>query len=1250
MIFHRNAVPTAARRISKPLVTFKADDARYTGFPNFIFGLHDTGGEAQMLEANRPGWVVVSVQVNPPDSNGDFSALAQDGFGVIVRLNNGYGSAGTIPNSTRFDEFALQCARFVADSTGARVWIIGNEPNTALERPGNDGTVNSGELITPEAYARCFNKCRKAIRALAGHEKDWVIPAAVAPFNTQTNYPNNASGDWVRYFADVLFQIIVQGGGLDGLALHTRTHGTDSGLVKSDAKAGGNFPSRHWHFRAYRDFLSAVLPALRSLPVFITEAQPIEPSWTNQDHDWIQTACAEINSWNTNPTNQSIQALCFFRWQSKPGDSRGDAIEDKPEVVQDLALALQNDYRVRWPGIKPKPDYLAQWIAMPGVPDNTMTTDEVIAGRVVVRNMGAKAWLSRGSHAVQLGYRWFNLQGVEIPVHPDAEHFNFAQNVLPSQTAIVDEIQLRAPQWQGKYTVKFDLVQEGGAWFGALGSPTSELTITVNAPKYAVEWEQVVTVNNSAMATNANLIGTVKVKNIGSGTWLKGGENPVRLGYRWYDASGVEVVVAPYAGNFEMDADTPPGKTATFEGIALRSPSSDGTFTLRWDLMHEGITWFSAKGAETREQLVAVATPLPDFAVKWASVFQIPGTLEPNQTVSGPITVQNTGALAWNATGENPVRLCFQWDDPLGNPIPGDQFAGGYSLADDVPPGGTATFENVLVRAPIPRGKYTLAFDLVKEGVSWFSASGSRPYDLAIEVRTQAPDHMAQWIETVAIPENTLTVGESIRGQVTVKNAGALAWSSEGENPVQLGYRWYTPTGQQVQVAADQFQLAQDVPPRDLAIFERILVHAPEIPGEYTLKWDLMSEGLGWFGDNGSPTADIVVTVKPPPLDWGAEFIAHNTPPSLVLGQTMTVDLQLKNIGKNTWKADGANLVHAGYKWINAFGQPQPDVEDHRTALPREIPPGERVGFAALLTAPLTPGTYRLQWDLVAEGVFWFTEGGNPPLVVPANVTVAPTATNLWRAEASHNASSAILALDGDLATFWSSQSNQIPGMWFRVNLATPRMIDGIAFRSPGRGYPFGYSLRISPDGESWRTVWGVAQGNASDIVASFAPFEALYAQVDLLAPFNDEWLIGEVQVHLTPPWNATASVNSDAALKAIDNDPDTAWTTEHDLQVPNMWFQLDLGRIENVSGLRVVPLKDEIPLGYLVSVWNHQVGAWQKVSERQNNAEAISISFAHVQTQFINLQLVQAADRPWAICEISVTKAMTDWVGPTSG
>lgn len=1243
--------PTPPRPAApKPPAPFKVDDSRYAGLPNYIAGLVDPGGESYMLAAGKPGWVMLNAVVNPPDSSGDYSSYIDKGIGVIVTLHNGTGRHGTIPNPTDFEFFAQHCANFVRRSRGARVWMIGNTPNAARSRPGNDGASNSGELITPELYATCFNKVRRAIRGVTGHENDWIVPAAILPFNTQTTYPGNPSGDWVRYFADMLFQVTVQGGGLDGIALNAFTHGYDATFVTSDAKASGNFSNRHWHFRTYRDFLTAILPTLRNLPVFITAAAPLEPGWTNANRGWMQAALTEVNLWNSSPTNQPIQAVCFHRWQSAPGDPPGWSIADKPQVLQDLRAALNNDFRLRWPGMQPTPDYRAQWISTVSIPSSTLTTNEVITGRVVVKNTGAKAWLAAGSNPVRLGYRWFNAQGVEIPLQPPAEHFTLPQNVLPGQTAILDNVKLRAPQWQGEYVVRFDMIQEGSAWFSVLNSPTRDFSITVQAPPYAAEWERVITVPQNSMATNANLIGAVMVKNLGSRTWHKSGPNNVRLAYHWFNAQGNPVAVTPYAGPFEMDADTPPGKTAVFSNVVLRSPQWEGAFTLRWDLNQEGITWFSQQGVETFDQVVNVFVPIPDYAVKWINLFiDIRGTLEPNETVTGTITIQNVGAKTWQASGENPIKLGYHWYDAEHNTVGITPYAGNFSLPHDVPPQSMAIIENVVVRAPIPQAKYTLSFDLVHEGVTWFANAGSKPFEVQVAVKTDAPPYLAQWQELVEIPNNLITAGETVTGRVVVRNAGANVWDNDGTNAVRLGYRWFNLAGEQVRAPTypGYLRLPQAVPPRDPITIEDVVIHTPATPGDYTLKFDLVRGINGWFSDDASPTADVAVRIKAPPLEWGAEFVAHNNPAHLVAGQTVEVALRIANTGKRTWNANGNHPVHAAYQWINATGIQVFDVQEFRTGLPRDLAPGDETDFAASLAAPNTPGVYRLHWDLIAEGISWFADGGNPALVIPVNVTLTANASNLWRAEASHNGASAILSIDGDLGSFWSAQAPQAPGMWFRADLGAPQMIDGIAYRSPGKGHPFAYTLRISPDGQTWRTVWGVAQGNARDVVAYFAPFAVQYAQIDLLAPAPDEWMIGEVQVHLSPGWHATASNNNEYANNAIDNNPTTAWTTV-DTQAPNMWFQLDLGRVESVSGLRLIPPKDEIPRGYRVSVWNHQAGGWQKISEKLNNTEPINISFAPVQTQYINLQLLQTSELPFAVREARVIKAMTAWQSPT--
>ena len=44
-----------------------------------------------------------------------------NGFGVIVRLNNGYMPNGTIPHSTEYQRFAQRCANFVRSSGGAKI-------------------------------------------------------------------------------------------------------------------------------------------------------------------------------------------------------------------------------------------------------------------------------------------------------------------------------------------------------------------------------------------------------------------------------------------------------------------------------------------------------------------------------------------------------------------------------------------------------------------------------------------------------------------------------------------------------------------------------------------------------------------------------------------------------------------------------------------------------------------------------------------------------------------------------------------------------------------------------------------------------------------------------------------------------------------------------------------------------------------------------------------------------------------------
>jgi hypothetical protein len=308
-------------------------------FPRYIFGMHDPGGEHLMAEKARQGWIVFTHELgHDPAHRGGFNyrPWSDRGLGPIARLNHGYGRAGTIPRPALYASFAHRVRNWVEASEGCHIWIIGNEPNHPQERP-------DGQAITPYTYATCFNPCREQIHSLPGHEDDQVTLAAIAPWNNQTTYPGNPSGDWIQYFQNAIRSIRQLGGDIDAIALHTYTHGADPDLVFSDAKMGLPFQDYHYSFRAYRDFMRAIPDDLAHLPVYITETNQDVP-WENANRGWVQNAYREINDWNTGAQNQQIRALVLYRWQFDRWH-----IDDKFAVQADFQMALDHEYLWRPP-------------------------------------------------------------------------------------------------------------------------------------------------------------------------------------------------------------------------------------------------------------------------------------------------------------------------------------------------------------------------------------------------------------------------------------------------------------------------------------------------------------------------------------------------------------------------------------------------------------------------------------------------------------------------------------------------------------------------------------------------------------------------------------------------------------------------------------------------------------------------------------------------------------------------------------
>ncbi len=294
----------------------------------YLYGLHDPGGEQLMLDAGAPGWVVISEQIdaNPNDTGGgNYTSLSGRGLGVIVRLNYSHTAQGTIPHSSRYEDFAKRCANFVRSSQGCRIWIIGNEPNLANERP-----VAPPETITPDLYARCYRLCRRAIHAVDAQAQ--VLVAGVAPWNIET-------GDWIEYFASVLKLVA---GECDGFALHTYGRSSDPATVTSAETMDPPYNRYNKQFPTYKDFLRVVPASMRSLPCYITETDYNEP-WEDRNTGWVRRAYEEINQWNQQAGNQVIRALVLYRWANHDHW----VIETKNGPKEDFKQALSVGFK--WP-------------------------------------------------------------------------------------------------------------------------------------------------------------------------------------------------------------------------------------------------------------------------------------------------------------------------------------------------------------------------------------------------------------------------------------------------------------------------------------------------------------------------------------------------------------------------------------------------------------------------------------------------------------------------------------------------------------------------------------------------------------------------------------------------------------------------------------------------------------------------------------------------------------------------------------
>jgi hypothetical protein len=99
----------------------------------------------------------------------------------------------------------------------------------------------------------------------------------------------------------------------------------------------------------------------------------------------------------------------------------------------------------------------------------------------------------------------------------------------------------------------------------------------------------------------------ITLTNTGDLNWMSQQPNPFNLSYHWYQ--GANLVV--WDGLRTSLPNVVGGKNSALKNHVtlnadLQAPPNPGTYTLRWDMVHENVTWFSSQGARTGNQTVEV--------------------------------------------------------------------------------------------------------------------------------------------------------------------------------------------------------------------------------------------------------------------------------------------------------------------------------------------------------------------------------------------------------------------------------------------------------------------------------------------------------------------------------------------------------------------------------------------------------------------------------------------------------------------
>jgi len=327
-------------------------------------------------------------------------------------------------------------------------------------------------------------------------------------------------------------------------------------------------------------------------------------------------------------------------------------------------------------------------------------------------------------------------------------------------------------------------------------------------------------------------------------------------------------------------------------------------------------------------------------------------------------------------------------------------------------------------------------------------------------------------------------------------------------------------------------------------------------------------------------------------------------------------------------------------------------------------------GITALATMAgfLAPSTF----STLAGGV---ASAGAQTVISGTDCSAQPTGTALSRSGwvTSTNAPSSsgdvpANAIDGNLATRFSTDEAQQPGLYFEVDLGSQQTFDELDMEVPNSPTDFAtsYDVEVSTDGTTWTTA-ASCTGSGTPEVVSFPAQTAQYVMVYLTGTSSYWWSIDEFNLLTSSTggncfasvsgtalgrtgWVASTNAPSDstdAPANALDGNSSTRFSTD-ETQRPGLYFEVDLGTPQTFDELDMDSTGSltDYAKDYEVEV-SSDGSSWTTVANCFGTGSPEVVSFPAQTAQYVTVELTGTDNNYW--WSINEFNLYTSYVPPTT-